>query len=51
MPRKIAKEYPPFHRSNFWLVLISGESPDSGRSSGLNAEAKLGIISANYERI
>jgi len=34
----------------FCLVLISGETGDSGHKSGLNSEAKLAIISAKHER-
>ena len=33
------------------MAWILGESRDSGRSPGLDAGAKLAIISPNYERL
>jgi len=51
MRRKMPNEYPPFFDETICcLALILGKSCDSGCNSGLDAEAKLAVISANPER-
>jgi hypothetical protein len=51
MPRKTIEEYPFFGDVFFCLILISGESGDSGLNPGLKAEAKPVLFSASSDRL
>ena len=51
MPRKMREAAPHFSDETiFCLVVIPGETGDSGPKSSLNYEGKLAIISAKHER-
>ncbi len=52
MRRKMAETYPTFFDDAIlYLVVILGVSSDSGRSLGLEDQAKLALFPPNPERI